>query len=80
MAQPTHDQPVVWHTFAAVLAEMPDVYQRLLTEHVPIGTEPALCRRCTAAGTGHPCQPWPCTLAKLATYAEELARRLGQPG
>lgn len=54
---------------AAELAPMVDVWQRLLTEHIP---DPAgRCRTCTKGGTGLPSTRWPCSIHGIA----DLARR-----
>jgi hypothetical protein len=46
-----------WAT-AAELASMPDVWRRLLVDHVPAAD--GRCRACTQGGTGIPTARWPC--------------------
>jgi hypothetical protein len=55
---------------AAELAQMVDVWQRLLVEHVP--DRSGCCRTCTKGGTGLPTTPWPCAINGIA----EMARRI----
>jgi hypothetical protein len=54
--------------FIAVLAEMPDLWARLLAEHIPDPTG-TRCRACTTAGTGSPEAAWPCRIRDLAAAA-----------
>jgi len=54
---------------AAELAPMVDVWQRLLTLHVP--DRAGRCRTCTKGGTGLPSTSWPCSIHGVA----DLARR-----
>ncbi|WP_214370956.1 hypothetical protein [Pseudonocardia sp. H11422] len=62
---------------AGVLAGMPEVWGRLLDEHVPdrLGRCTA-CRNVSGSGVR-----WPCTLQQIATQARSLheIRRDGQP-
>ncbi|GAA3236184.1 hypothetical protein GCM10017691_34180 [Pseudonocardia petroleophila] len=51
------------------LAPMVEVWERLLTLHLPDRT--GRCRTCTQGGTGLPGTAWPCALHGIA----ELARR-----
>lgn len=67
--QPTDNS---WSTFVEILAEMPDVIDRLLDQHRPNGGN--TCRACTAGGTGQQRTPWPCSISKLATRAGEIHR------
>lgn len=53
---------------AAELAQMVDVWQRLLAEHVP--DRHGLCRTCTKGGTGLPSTPWPCSIHGIAEMAQ----------
>jgi hypothetical protein len=59
--------------FARELAGLPDAVARLLVLHVP--DRHRRCRGCTAAGTGIPGAPWPCSLHFYATAAQEIHRR-----
>lgn len=65
-------QPAQWSAFAEALALMPDVYRKLLADHVaaPCGR----CRTCTQAGTGLSRTPWPCPTFKMAALARDLHR------
>lgn len=54
---------------AAELAPMVDVWQRLLSQHLP--DVAGRCRTCTKGGTGLPSIRWPCSIHGIA----ELARR-----
>ena len=62
----------VYDSFAAALAEMPDVIERIRAEHVP--DEAGLCRAssCGRPGQGHPCVPHPCSTRQLAEWAAIL--------
>jgi hypothetical protein len=54
---------------ASVLAGMPEVWQRLLEEHVPDSYGRCLaCRNSSTAGV-----PWPCTLQVAAADARALS-------
>jgi hypothetical protein len=66
-------RPARWGQLIELLADMPDVVQRLIVEHVP--DENNRCRGCTLPGTGRPNEPWPCSLRTLAEQARGL-----QPG
>jgi hypothetical protein len=54
--------------FIEELGAMPDLWARLLTEHVPdpSGTR---CRACTTVGTGSPGAAWPCRIRDVAEAA-----------
>ena len=69
-----HRQPA---PFADVLAGMPALWARLLTEHVPDRTG-RRCRACTIAGTGSPGAAWPCRIRDTAEAAR--ARHLRRQG
>jgi hypothetical protein len=60
---------------ADVMAEMPEVWRRLLAAHVP--DRMGRCTGCrTANGSG---ERWPCTLHRISTEARRLHDlRLGQ--
>lgn len=62
-----------WHRLAAVLAEMPDVIERLLDIHLDAGC--GRCRACTRPGYGTPNAPWPCPTRKLADEAARIRAR-----
>jgi hypothetical protein len=55
---------------AGVLAGMPEVFGRLLAEHVP--DRLGRCSACRNAGSG---VVWPCTLHQIATRAADLHAR-----
>lgn len=58
---------------AVVMSGMPEVWQRLLEDHVPDSYgRCAACRNACTAGV-----PWPCTLRVIADDARGL--HLGQP-
>jgi hypothetical protein len=59
-----------WHDFAAVLATMPDVIDKLSAEHVP--TAEGRCRACTTPGRGTPNARWPCSMAAMAREAIQI--------
>jgi len=63
-------------SLADVLGAMPELWTRLLTEHIPDPTSKR-CRACTIAGTGTPGAAWPCRIRDLAESAKAryLARR-----
>jgi hypothetical protein len=61
------DTPTAFERLADVLALMPDVIARLLTDHTSDST--GRCRGCTRPGTGYPAAVHPCTLHRLATMA-----------
>lgn len=69
-----------WRTFAAVLATMPDVIDRISAAHTPT-PDGRWCTECTTPGRGTPHSPWPCVIAALATEAARLRpvriKRLG---
>jgi hypothetical protein len=67
-------EPDAWSRFAAELAAMPDVIERLMREHVADGS--GHCRACTTPGRGTPASPWPCGLFAIARYAH--LRREGE--
>jgi hypothetical protein len=73
-SDPPETGPARWGQFVELLAEMPDVVQRLIVEHVP--DENNRCRGCTLPGTGRPNEPWPCSLRKLAERAHRLQHRM----
>jgi hypothetical protein len=54
--------------FVDILAGMPELWQRLLVDHVP---HPGgkRCRACTVPGTGSPGAPWPCSIRDAAEAA-----------
>lgn len=60
---------------AAVMADMPEVWRRLLAAHVP--DRLGRCRACrNSSGSG---ELWPCSLHRIASEAERLyGLRLGQ--
>jgi hypothetical protein len=60
-----------WRAFAAVLATMPDVIERLAAEHTPT-PDGRWCTACTTPGRGTPQARWPCALAALAAEAARL--------
>lgn len=60
-----------WHAFAAVLATMPDLIERLTAAHTPT-PDGRRCTACTTPGQGTPHEEWPCIIASLA--AEAAAR------
>ena len=60
-----------WRTFAAVLATMPDVIDRIAAAHTPT-PDGKWCTECTTPGRGTPHSPWPCVIAALATEAARL--------
>jgi hypothetical protein len=57
-----------WHAFAAVLATMPDVIERLSEIHRPTA-DGRWCRGCTTPGRGTLNTPWPCSIAALLADA-----------
>lgn len=62
---------------ASVMAGMPEVWLRLLEDHVPDGS--GRCAACHNHGTAG--VPWPCTLQVIAADARTLYRStLGEPG
>lgn len=63
------DPAAGWAGFVALLAEMPDVVERLTAEHVP--DRNGRCRECRVPGHGTPGAAWPCTLANLASAAKK---------
>lgn len=73
------DRTDPWHTFTEVLAVMPDVVDRLLTDHVP-DPDSGRCRACTVGGTGLPGKPWPCSVHALAAAALVASVRRAQGG
>ena len=60
---------------AAVMADMPEVWRRLLTAHVPDRLE--RCTSCrNSSGSG---ERWPCSLYRIADEAQHrYGLRLGQ--
>lgn len=66
-----------WTDLVTVLAAMPDVWRRLLAEHVPDGH--GRCCGCTVPGHGIPGASWPCSLHLLAARAERKHRRPIRP-
>jgi hypothetical protein len=60
-----------WRAFAAVLATMPEVIERLAAEHTPT-PDGRWCTACTTPGRGTPQAHWPCALAALAAEAARL--------
>ena len=54
--------------FVAILAGMPELWRRLLVDHVP---QPGgkRCRACTVPGTGYPGATWPCRIRDAAEAA-----------
>ncbi|HXV94375.1 MAG TPA: hypothetical protein VD813_13805 [Pseudonocardia sp.] len=62
-----------WHPatgIARALSTMPELWARLLADHVP--DSGGRCQACTKAGTGLPGQRWPCTIYALADQARDL--------
>jgi anthranilate phosphoribosyltransferase len=57
-----------WLAFAAVLATMPDLVERLMAAHTPT-PDGRLCTACTTPGQGTPQAPWPCAIALVAAEA-----------
>jgi hypothetical protein len=62
------DGIVGWRAFAAELATMPDVIERLLTAHTST-PDGRWCVACTTPGRGTPHAPWPCPIAVMAADA-----------
>lgn len=62
--------PLCWDTFTEVLSFMPDVYGRMLAEHLPAAS--GRCRSCTRPGTGVPHAPWPCSAHGMASEAQRI--------
>jgi len=60
-----------WRAFAAVLATMPDLVDRLLAAHTPT-TDGRWCTACTSPGQGTPHAHWPCAIALLAAEAARV--------
>ncbi|HEY1966867.1 MAG TPA: hypothetical protein VGH89_02880 [Pseudonocardia sp.] len=59
---------------ASVLSTMPEVWQRLLEDHVPDASGRCLaCRNHGTAGV-----PWPCTLQVIATDARMIYHTPGE--
>jgi hypothetical protein len=58
-------QPV---SFADALSPMPELWTRLIAEHVPDPTG-RRCLACTTAGTGSPGAAWPCRIRDVAEGA-----------
>jgi hypothetical protein len=56
------------HRFAAVLATMPDLTERLTAAHTPT-PDGRWCTACTSPGQGTPHREWPCIIAALAEAA-----------
>jgi hypothetical protein len=54
--------------FIEILGAMPDLWARLLAEHVP-DPSGSRCRACTIAGTGSPGAAWPCRIRDVAEAA-----------
>jgi hypothetical protein len=54
--------------FADALSAMPELWARLIAEHVPDPTG-RRCRACTTAGTGSPGTAWPCRIRDAADAA-----------
>jgi hypothetical protein len=63
-------EPDAWSRFGAELADMPDVIQRLMTDHRP--NRDGLCVECTTPGRGTPQTAWPCSLWTLADAARQV--------
>lgn len=61
---------VDWIRFAAALAAMPGVVDRLLGAHRDDGS--GRCRACTTPGRGTPSTAWPCGIAAVAGLAARL--------
>lgn len=59
-----------WTALAHVLADMPDVWRKLIVDHVDAGC--GRCRACTRAGTGTPGKTWPCSTLRLARVAQRI--------
>jgi hypothetical protein len=62
-------------SLVAVLAEMPDLLERTLTEHVPDGH--GQCRECR--DTSGVSAAWPCVMREVADEAQDI-RAGGLPG
>jgi hypothetical protein len=66
-------------SMAELMAGMPEVWRRLLTEHVP--DRMGRCRACrSVSGAG---ERWPCSLARIADDAQrilglQLGRAVGE--
>jgi hypothetical protein len=59
---------------ASVISGMPEVWQRLLEEHVPDNYGRCLaCRNASTAGV-----PWPCTLQVIAADARAICLGAGE--
>ena len=56
MGQPRQPVP-----FADALSPMPELWSRLIAEHIPDPTG-RRCQACTTAGTGSPGATWPCRI------------------
>lgn len=65
-----------WAAFVAVLAQMPDVVERLTVDHAPDGD--GRCPSCTTPGRGTAHIRWPCSLASLAADARRIAEEAGR--
>lgn len=67
-----------FQSLATALAEMPDVIERLLAEHVStVDSTVPRCVSCTVPGVGIPGALWPCSVHVLATLAAEIRGRSG---
>ena len=63
MGQPRQPVP-----FADALSPMPELWSRLIAEHIPDPTG-RRCQACTTAGTGSPGATWPCRIRDVAEGA-----------
>jgi hypothetical protein len=63
-------RPAEPSTFAAALAEMPELITALLRDHAP--NNRGLCRTCGLPGTGTPHLPAPCSLRRIAEAARTI--------
>jgi hypothetical protein len=63
MGQPRQPAP-----FADALYPMPELWARLIAEHIPDPTG-RRCQACTTAGTGSPGAAWPCHIRDVAEAA-----------
>jgi hypothetical protein len=63
-------RPAEPSTFAAALAEMPELIAALLRDHAP--NHRGLCRACGLPGTGTPHLTTPCSLRRIAEAARTI--------
>ena len=71
MSRGTDTAAAYWE-FARVLADVPDMLDKLAALHIPDSS--GHCQACTRSGYGWPSATWPCSLARLVDLAREIRR------